>query len=175
MEDQLTSIQLGNLAESKTNPRKFFPEESIKELAESIKQNGVINPLLVRTLSSTGTKNFEIVDGARRFRAAKLAKLEQVPVIVRKITDEQVQVIQLISFLQSEDIHPLDEADSYRKLLVSKLYDIPAIAAKIGKSESYIYQRLQLEKLSDPWKKHYWTEAITLGHALLLSRLTGAD
>jgi ParB family chromosome partitioning protein len=177
MEDQLTSIQLAELVESKTNPRKYFPEESIKELAESIKQNGVINPLLVREVEFTGknASSFEIVDGARRFRAAKLAKLDKVPVIVRKITDEQVQVIQLISFLQSEDIHPLDEADSYRKLLISKLYDIPAIAAKIGKSESYIYQRLQLEKLSDLWKKHYWTEAITLGHALLLSRLTEAD
>lgn len=173
--DQLALLDIKELHESSTNPRKYFSAGGLKELAESIKVSGLINRLLVRENKGPGLHRFEIVDGARRFRACHDAGLKQVPAIITRMTDEQVKVAQLLSFLQSEDIHPLDEALSYQQLLSSKLYDVPGIAAKVGKPESYIRQRLQLEKLSDAWKKHYWGEVITLAHALILARLTPLD
>lgn len=171
MGDKLTSLSLIELVESKTNPRKTFPEESLKELAESIKQNGIINPLLVRILPGG---EYEIIDGARRYRSAELAGLKQVPAIIRDISDEQVQVVQLISFLQSEDIHPLDEAEAYKKLIDTN-QDVPAIAVKIGKSMSYVKQRLQMLNLTDDWKKHFRNGVMNPAHALLLSRLQPKD
>lgn len=159
------------IIESKTNPRKTFEPGKEKELTESIKVHGIIEPLLVRPLASG---QIEIVDGARRFRAAKAAGLTELPGIVREYSDEEVMEIQLISFTQRVDIHPLEEAEAYEKLQ-KKHFVIEEIANKVGKERSYIAKRLQLVTLIDPAKKAFRENGIFLGHAILIARLQPKD
>jgi ParB family chromosome partitioning protein len=178
MEDKLINIPLTKLTESKTNPRKHFPEASLKELAASIKQNGLINPVLVRPVKES-IDSYELVDGARRFRAVKIANtmpgglhIDKIPVIVRILTDEQVRIVQLVSFLQNEDVHPLDEAEGFNELLKYEEHTPKTIADKIGKSETYVRKRLKLCNLIPAAKKSLSEGILPLGHALLLSTQT---
>ena len=166
MIENLTTVVIDALVESKTNPRKTFDPAQERELVESIKAKGIVTPLLVRQVN----EHLEIVDGARRYRAAKAAGLPAVPAIVRPYTDEEAYEVQLISFAQRVDIHPLDEAAAYEELRKKK-FDIAQISAKVGKDRSYIAKRLQLGKLIEPVKEALRKEQITLGHALELARV----
>ena len=105
------NLPLGLLAESKTNPRRIFEETALKELAESIRNQGVLSPLLVRPLNE---RSFEIVAGARRYRAAQLAEAETIPVRIVQLTDAEALVAQLMENLQRRDVHPLEEAQGCR-------------------------------------------------------------
>lgn len=166
-------LPLTKLRESKTNPRRHFDSDSLKELRDSIMAQGLLTPLLVRA-GRGGT--FEIVCGARRFRAAKLAKLTTLPARVRKLTDLEVLEIQIVENLQREDVHPLDEAAGYQALLLQdKDCDVAALAAKVGRSESYVYQRLKLNELTPEGKKTFLKGEISAGHAILIARLQPAD
>jgi ParB family transcriptional regulator, chromosome partitioning protein len=107
-------LPLSTLTESKTNPRRFFEDSALKELAESIRSQGVLSPLLVRPLTE---RSFEIVAGARRYRAAQLAEAETVPVRIVNLTDAEALEAQLIENLQRRDVHPLEEAQGFRALL----------------------------------------------------------
>ncbi len=166
-----TILNISEVQESSTNPRQHFDEKGLTELTESVKTKGVVAPLLVRRVNS----HFDLVDGARRLRAAKAAGLDQVPAIVRTLSDDDALEIQVIANLQRQDVHPLDEAEGYKRLLDTKRYDVASLAAKVGKSTSYIYQRLALNNLIPEVKKALWEEKITSGHASLLSRLQSAD
>jgi ParB family chromosome partitioning protein len=169
--DRLIDIAVADLVESKDNPRKTLDAAKEKSLVESIRSKGVIEPLLLRLSESWPVT---IVEGARRFRAAKEAGLRTVPAIVRNLTDEQVIEIQLISFVQKADIHPLDEAEAYDQLR-RKSFDIAQISAKVGKERSYIAKRLQLVNLIEPAKKALRSNTIFLEHALLIARLQPKD
>ena len=166
MTQNLTTVVVDALVESKTNPRKTFDPVQEKELIESIKAKGIITPLLVRQIG----EHLEIVDGARRFRAAKAAGLKDVPVIGKILTDEQAFEVQLISFTQRADIHPLDEAAAYDQLRKKK-FDIAQISAKVGKERSYIARRLQLVNLIESGVKMMREEKLPLPHALEIARL----
>ena len=107
-------LPLSVLTESKTNPRRFFEDSALNELAESIRSQGVLSPLLVRPLTD---RSFEIVAGARRYRAAQLAEAEAVPVRIVNLTDAEALEAQLIENLQRRDVHPLEEAQGFRALL----------------------------------------------------------
>ena len=107
-------LPLSILTESKTNPRRFFEDSALKELAASIRSQGVLSPLLVRPLTE---RSFEIVAGARRYRAAQLAEAETVPVRIVNLTDAEALEAQLIENLQRRDVHPLEEAQGFRALL----------------------------------------------------------
>ena len=107
-------LPLSILTESKTNPRRIFEESALKELAESIRSQGILSPLLVRPLTE---RSFEIVAGARRYRAAQLAEAETVPVRIVNLTDAEALEAQLIENLQRRDVHPLEEAQGFRALL----------------------------------------------------------
>ena len=127
------------LIESPSNPRKRSDESSLSELASSFKSQGVLAPLLVRELDES---NYEVIAGGRRLRAAKLAKLESVPVRVVKLSDAEAIEAQCVENLQREDIHPLEEALGFKSLLeLGEPYNIAHIAARAGKSETYIYGR----------------------------------
>lgn len=166
------SIELGRLVESATNPRTYFDKAYIKGLAESIRANGVIQPIVVRRVIVNDKDGFfEIVVGACRVRAATIAKLATIPAIVRSLTDDQVLEIQIVENLQRKDIHPLEEATGYSRLQKLSGMDVPTIAAKVGKSTSYVYQRMQLDKLIPAAKKAFREDAITAGHAVLIARL----
>ena len=170
---EFMTVEIGKLVASRSNPRRHYDERGMAELVESIKQQGVLVPLLVRQVGKDG--RYEVVAGSRRARAAKTAGLKRLPVRVMELTDDQVLEVQLIENLQREDVHPLDEAEGYRALMETGRYDVAGIAAKVDKSASYVYQRLKLTDLIPEGKKAFWEERITAGHAILIARLQAAD
>ncbi len=147
-----------------SQPRKHFEQDALEELAESIRENGVIQPLIVREKDG----GFEIVAGERRWRAAKIAKLEQLPVVVRTATDQDVAELTLIENIQREDLDPIEEAEAYQKLAERFGLTHEEIARKTGKNRSVITNQLRLLKLSENAKKALVSGAITVGHARAL-------
>jgi len=165
------SIPIADLRESKQNPRHHFDKQALEDLTESIRTHGVLTPILVRP--SNG--HFEIGAGHRRYRAAKAAGLAEIPATVRDLSDTELLEVLVIENLQREDVHPLEEAEGYRALIQKAGYDAEAIAAKVGKSASYVYQRLKLAELIGPAKKLFLEGIMTAGHAILLARLRPED
>jgi ParB family chromosome partitioning protein len=167
-------LPLAMLTESTTNPRRIFEENALKELAETIRSQGVLSPLLVRP---TSERSFEIVFGARRYRAAQLAEVATVPVRIKNLTDAEVLEAQLIENLQRRDVHPMEEANGFRALLSLEepKYSIEQIAAKTGKSPMYVAARLRLTELSQTAVDAFYREEIGVGHALLLAKLQPAQ
>ena len=166
-------LPVATLTESASNPRKRFDENSLSELAASFKAQGILAPLLVRELEES---KYEVVAGARRLRAAKLAELEKVPVRVVKLTDAEAVEAQCVENLQREDIHPLEEALGFKSLLeLGEPYSIAHIAARAGKSEAYIYGRLKLADLIPPVAEAFLKDEITIGHALLIAKLQASQ
>jgi ParB family chromosome partitioning protein len=163
-------VSLSLLSESKTNPRRIFENEALRELAATIRAKGVYSPLLVRPLTERG---FEIVFGARRFRAAQMAEAETVPVRIKEMTDAEVIEAQLIENLQRKDVHPMEEAQGFRALLnlEEPKYTVEQIAAKMGKSPAYVTTRLKLTDLAPVVVEAFYAEEIGVGHALLLAKL----
>ena len=164
------NVSLSLLNESKTNPRRIFEDAALKELAASIRSQGVLSPLLVRPLTERG---FEIVAGARRFRAAQIAEVLTVPVRIVNLSDAEALEAQLIENLQRRDVHPLEEAQGFRALLNldEPKYSVEQIAAKTGKTPAYVTARLKLTELSAPVVDAFYAEEIGVGHALLLAKL----
>ena len=162
------------LVESATNPRRRFNEDNLRELAESFQSQGILAPLLVRELEE---QKYEVVAGARRLRAAKLAALESVPVRVVALTDAQAIEAQVVENLQREDIHPLEEALGFRALLDlnDPAYTLATIAARAGKSEAYVQGRVKLTELIPPVAEAFLADRIGVGHALLIAKLPAAQ
>jgi len=167
-------LPLSILTESKTNPRRFFEDSALKELAASIRSQGVLSPLLVRPLTE---RSFEIVAGARRYRAAQLAEAETVPVRIVNLTDAEALEAQLIENLQRRDVHPLEEAQGFRALLNldEPKYSIEQISAKTGKSAAYCAQRIKLTELTAAVTEAFAKDEIGVGHALFLAKLQPAE
>jgi ParB family chromosome partitioning protein len=164
------NVSLSLLTESKTNPRRVFEDAALKELADSIRSQGVLSPLLVRPLTE---RRFEIVAGARRFRAAQMAESATVPIRIVNLSDAEALEAQLIENLQRRDVHPMEEAQGFRALLNldEPKYSVEQIAAKTGKSPAYVTTRLKLTELSTPVVDAFYREEIGVGHALLLAKL----
>jgi ParB family chromosome partitioning protein len=165
------TLPIDQIDESPLNTRRHFDPKSIDELAASIRAHGVLTPILLRSKG----KRYEIAAGARRIRAAKKAKLTEVPAIVRPMDDVQFLEVITIENLQREDVHPLDEALGYKALIERAGYDPQQIADRIGKSLSYVYQRMQLAKLIPDAQKLFSADTITASHAVLIARLQPAD
>src|SRR5216683_8364327 len=141
-------IPLNRIQESKTNPRRTFDETKLAELAGNIRQHGVLQPVLVRPLPGGEDGFFELVAGARRYRASKLAKRETIPATIRELTDTECLELQLVENLQRADVHELDEAQGYADLLsLQPSNTVETIATKVAKSPAYVNGRLQLLKL----------------------------
>lgn len=168
------NLPLSILTESKSNPRRIFEDAAMKELADSIRSQGVLSPLLVRPLNE---RSFEIVAGARRYRAAQMAESETVPVRIVNLTDAEALEAQLIENLQRRDVHPLEEAQGFRALLnlEEPKYSIEQIAAKTGKSPVYCAQRIKLTELVPAVVEAFYKDEIGVGHALLLAKLQPAE
>ncbi len=162
-------IPLSLLTESPTNPRRQFHEDFLKGLAATIRNNGVLSPLLVRPKHD----RFEIVFGAQRFRAAKMAEKETIPVTIREMSDAEVLEAQLIENLQRDAVHPMEEAQGFKALLDldEPKYSVEQLAAKTGKSPVYVAARLKLTELVAPVVEAFYAEEIGVGHALLLAKL----
>ena len=160
-------IAVDTIHESATNPRRTFDEGKLQELAESIRTNGLIQPITVRPNS----EGFEIVAGARRFRAAQLAELFSVPARIVDIDDAQTLEWQLVENSQRVDVHPYEEAQGFQRLLDMPAYDVATLVAKSGKSASHVYARLSLLQLIPSIAEAFSAERITASHANLLARL----
>ena len=167
------NLPLVSLTESATNPRRSFDQTALGELAESIKTQGILAPLVVRPVG----QHFEIVAGARRYRAAQLAGLETAPVRIVELTDAQALETSIVENLQRRDVHPLDEANGFAALmrLDEPKYSVEQIAAKVGKAPAFILARLKLVELVPAVVEAFSQEEIGLGHALLLAKLQPAQ
>src|SRR3990167_9460359 len=162
-------VDIRRLKESPLNPRQHYDPKKIEELAESMNgAAGIIEPLVVRHGKDDGA--LEIVAGSRRYRAATLAGLSRIPVIIRDLDDAKVLEIMVIENNQREDVNALEEAEGYKRLIEHK-YNLEVLAAKIGRSAKYIYDRLKLLQLVPEAKTLLLSDKISPGHAILLARL----
>lgn len=155
--DSIEKIDLDTIRANKDQPRKEFDEEKIKELAESIKSHGIIQPLILRKKDGY----YEIVAGERRFRAAKLVQLEKVPAIVVDIDDDKANVLSIIENIQREDLNAVEEASSYKSLLERYKITQEELSKKIGKSRSYITNTIRLLNLDNESLKSLEDRSIT--------------
>jgi ParB family chromosome partitioning protein len=163
-------LSLSQLNESKTNPRRVFDDAALKELAASIRSQGVLSPLLVRPLTENG---FEIVAGARRYRAAQMAEVATVPVRIVHLSDAEALAAQLVENLIRAEIHPMEEAEGFARLLAldEPKYSIEQISARVGKSPAFVASRLKLVDLVPAAVDAFYANEIGVGHALLLAKL----
>jgi ParB family chromosome partitioning protein len=161
------TINIAYIHPNQYQPRKQFNEESLKELAESIKQNGIIQPIIVRKVAS----GYQIVAGERRWRAAKIAGLSEIPAIVKDFDDLQVMEIALIENLQREDLNPIEEAKAYKALIEQFNLTQEEISKKIGKSRSVIANSIRLLNLDDRVQAMLVKGEITIGHAKVILSL----
>ncbi|MGB6875381.1 MAG: ParB/RepB/Spo0J family partition protein [Candidatus Acidiferrales bacterium] len=170
-------IPLDRIRESSSNPRRRFDEAKLRELAENIKLRGVLQAVLVRPAPDGTDGTYELVAGARRFRASTLADKETIPATVRDLTDAECREIQLIENLQRADIHELDEGAGYRSLMALKpdFYTVETIAAQVAKSPSYVKGRMSLTDLIPAAQTAFYDGKLTVAHALELARLQPAD
>jgi len=173
----MQDIPLARIQESKTNPRRQFDEAKLAELAENIRQHGVLQPVLVRPLPDAEPAFYELVAGARRYRASKLAGRECIPATVRELTDTECLELQLIENLQRADVHELDEARGYAALmqLQPDTYTVEVLAEKIGRSEKYVYARLRLLQLIEEAQEAFYAGRLTVAHAFEIARLQTND
>lgn len=162
------TLSLSQVHESLTNPRRTFEPTKLAELAESLRIHGLVQPITVRP----DGEGFEIVAGARRFRAAQLAGLTELEAIVRDLSDAETLEVQIIENSQRQDVHPYEEAAGYQRLLDLPGYDVAALASKCGKSLSHVYARLTLLQLIPEVAEAFQHERISASHANLLARLT---
>lgn len=165
------ALSIESIKESGSNPRRHFDPKYLEDLAASIREKGVLQPVLVRL----NGKGYELVFGHCRLRAAKAAGLTVIPAIVRELTDQEVLEAQLIENLQRSDLHALEEAEGYRQLMAIKKYDVARIAERIGRSVKYVYDRVKLLSLIKDAQKLFLEDRITAGHAIILARLKPAD
>lgn len=157
---------------SKTNPRKFFDDAALADLAASITKHGVAQPILLRpTHVDAGIAYFEVVAGERRFRASKLAGKTTVPAIVRNLSDAEALEIQVIENLQRQDLHPLEEAEGFEVLMRENGYTAEVMAEKTGKSKAYIYASLKLTALEPSPRAVFYSGRLNKSTALLVARI----
>ena len=153
-----------NREQNKQQPRKNFDEDSLIELAESIKQFGLLQPILVQDRKTY----FEIVAGERRWRAAKIAGLKEVPVIVRNLTEQEIVEISLIENIQRENLNPIEEAMAYKRLLTEFDLKQDEVAERVSKSRTAVTNSMRLLKLCDEVQQMIIDDMITTGHARAL-------
>lgn len=164
----LTHVPVDSLTPNPYQPRRLFPEESLTDLSNSIKEKGVIQPVLVRPKASG---KFEIVAGERRWRAARMAGFTSLPVIVRELSDSESLEVSLIENLQRENLNPLDAAEAYETLIRKFAYTHEVLARRIGKDRTNITNHLRLLKLPDPIKEDLRQDRLSMGHARTLLAL----
>lgn len=173
---QLRTLKLDQITEAPFNPRRHFDPTTLAELATSIKANGVLQPILVRPVRpplGNDADAFQIIAGARRYRASLLAEQEHIPAVVREMDDRTALEVAVIENLQREDVHPLEEAEGYERLMKDASYDADQLGEKVGKSRSYIYGRLKLLDLCLEARDAFYEGRLDASTALLVARIPG--
>ena len=182
-------IPLAQIGANPDQPRKTFTDSELGDLAASIKEKGVLQPILLRAVSGK-THAYEIVAGERRFRASRMAGLSEIPALVKNLSDENAMEIALIENVQRENLNPIEEANAYKNLMECCDYELPDVARLIGKSESYIRNMLRLTSLPESVQNlvgqgelsasHARTIAVAenpeeLAHTIISSKLSVSD
>ena len=169
--EQVQIVKLTKVEPSREQPRKQFDADALQELAESIKQFGVLQPLLVQKKEDY----YEIIAGERRWRASKLAGLKEVPVIVKEFTEQEAVEISLIENIQRKDLNPIEEAMAYKRLMEEFHLKQDAIAERVSKSRTAVTNSMRLLKLDDRVQQMLIDEMISTGHARALLALESKD
>lgn len=170
-DDNLIKVDIKRLLPREDQPRKNFDDESLRDLADSIKQDGVIQPIVVRKVKN----NYEIIAGERRFRASKLAGLSEVPVIVKSVDDRKARELALVENIQREDLNPIEEALSMKTLMEEYSLTQQELSDIVGKSRSYVANNLRLLTLSDYIKEHLINGTLTSSQGRTLLSLKTED
>lgn len=166
--DSVMMINIVDIEPNKDQPRKDFDEEKLTALSLSIKEHGVVSPILV---TPTANSTYKIVAGERRWRASKLAGLKEVPCLVRTFDEKEVMELALVENLQREDLNPIEEAEGYRQLMDAFSLTQEEISQRLGKSRSAVANALRLNNLCDTVKEMLQNEQLTRGHARALLTL----
>ncbi|HWR39208.1 MAG TPA: nucleoid occlusion protein [Patescibacteria group bacterium] len=167
---QIEQIPVENLVPNPFQPRKTFHDEALQELSQSIKEFGVLQPLLARRQQD----RFELIAGERRLRASRLAGLDTVPVIVKEIDDKEMAELAMIENLQREDLHYLEEAEGFQLLMTQFAFTQDELARRVGKSQSTIANKLRLLKMKQEVRDVLFRENLTERHARALLKLESA-
>jgi ParB family chromosome partitioning protein len=170
-----SSLPIAQLQAGKYQPRTRMDEGALNELASSIKSQGVMQPVLVRPLANEGVARYEIIAGERRFRAAQLAGLEDIPVLVRDVDDQSAAAMALIENIQREDLNPLEEAQGIARLISDFNFTHEQAATAVGRSRSAVSNLLRLVNLAEPVQTMLMAGDIDMGHARALLALDGAS
>ena len=165
--DQIVEMDLSELRANPYQPRKNFDEEALNELASSIKEHGVFQPIIVKK----SIKGYEIIAGERRFRASKLAGMQTIPAIVKDFSDEEMMQIALLENLQRENLTSIEEAKAYKSIIESMNITQDELAKKVGKSRSHVTNILGLLKLPASVQDMVLYNKLSMGHARVLSKL----
>ena len=166
--ESIVDLDIEELRPNPYQPRHVFDEEALNELADSIREHGVFQPIIVKK----SIKGYEIVAGERRYRASKLAGKTTIPAIIRDFTDEQMMEIALLENLQREDLTVIEEATAYKKMLTSLNLTQDELAAKVGKSRSHVTNILGLLRLPESVQRMVLNHELSMGHARVLSKLS---
>ena len=164
-------VNINKVEPNREQPRKNFDEDALLELAESIKQFGVLQPLLVQQKDDY----YEIIAGERRWRAAKLANLKEVPVIIKKLTEQEVVEISLIENIQRENLNPIEEAIAYKRLLTEFNLKQDEVAERVSKSRTAVTNSMRLLKLNEKVQQMVIDDMISTGHARALLGLNDLE
>lgn len=159
-----TLVKITKVEPNREQPRKNFDEDALQELADSIKQFGLLQPILVQDRK----EYYEIIAGERRWRAAKLAGLKEVPVIIRNYTEQEIVEISLIENIQREDLNPIEEAQAYKRLLTEFHLKQDEVAERVSKSRAAVTNSIRLLKLNEEVQRMVVDEMISTGHARAL-------
>ena len=159
-----TMVKLSMVEPNGEQPRKNFDEDSLLELAESIKQFGLLQPIIVQDRKN----HYEIIAGERRWRAAKMAGLKEIPVIIKNLTNQEIVEISLIENIQREDLNPIEEAQAYKRLLEEFNLKQDEVAERVSKSRTAVTNSMRLLKLCDEVQQMVVNEMISTGHARAL-------
>src|ERR1044072_295778 len=166
-----TEVELESIVPGSMQPRTHFDETSLQGLADSIRSHGIVQPLLVRRRGD----GFELIAGERRWRAAKLAGITRVPVVVKEVPDESVLEIALIENIQRENLNPIEEAQAYKKLIETVGLTQESLASRVGRDRSYITNYLRLLRLPDDVQQLVKEGRLSTGHARTLLALELVD
>jgi len=170
-ENSIIFININNIKPNPKQPRKSFDEEKLNELASSIIEHGVIQPVVLR--KSDSGEGFELVAGERRWRAARKAGLKEIPSIIRTLTEEQNMLLSIIENMQREDLNPIEEAEAIHKMMTTFKLTQEEISKSLGKSRPYIANMVRLLKLPDEIRELISLEKLSAGHGRALLSVTG--
>lgn len=166
-----TIVKINEVEPNKNQPRRTFDEDALLELAESIKQHGVIQPLIVKKRD----KYYEIIAGERRWRAAKMAGLKEIPIVIKDLSDKEIMEVALIENIQREDLNPIEEAQAYQRLIKEYNYKQDELAERVSKSRVAVTNSMRLLKLDERVQKMIIDDMISAGHARALLAITDSE